>query len=105
MMKIIPIIPTIPTKIRVSIGLDRAELADLFFSRLFLSEIAREPFCSTTVVLYSIRGILHLATDALSGDIREEMAETPRNIGRSGDRPLTERSWLALSASKSAQNG
>ena len=74
MMKIIPIIPTIPTNIRVSIGLDRAELADLFFSRLFLSEIAREPFYPSTVFLYSRRGILHLATDLRSVAIREEMA-------------------------------
>ncbi len=105
MAKIIPIIPTIPTKIRVSIGLDRTELADLFFSRLFLSEIAREPFCPTTVALYSRRGILHLATEVSSVTIREEMAEEARNTRLSGDRPLSKWSWLATLANEWARNG
>ena len=105
MMKIIPIIPTIPTKIRVSIGLDRTELADLFFSRLFLSEIAMEPLDRTTVISYSLCVTLHLATDVSSVIIREEMAEEARNTRLSGDRPLSKWSWLATLANESAQNG
>ena len=65
--------------------------------------IAREPFCSTTVALYSRRAILHLVTDVSSVDIREEMAEKPRNIRLSGDRPLTARSGLATLARGTAR--